>query len=176
MDFDDGRCAGTGLAMGITLYDRTVNLDNVMGDPQIIYSTALLSYFYTTHSQALSLSLKKIACYDRIWNSKTVFCYRIWRDLSSQRSESFAQFIRLHLPQDAVAFIAFICHFPKHMKSYFSLRGCELQRQWLFWLKMYFHFFICLQKILESTTSPRREQSNQFNNLINENFHFWQVK
>lgn len=41
-----GRCAGTGSAMGFTLYDRTVNLDNVMGDPLIIYSTALLSYSY----------------------------------------------------------------------------------------------------------------------------------
>ena len=45
LDFDGGR-SGRGSAMVFTLYDRTVNLDNVMNDPLIIYSTAILRYSY----------------------------------------------------------------------------------------------------------------------------------
>lgn len=102
LDFD-GRCACVGSAVCSTLCDGTVHLDHVKRDALIIYSTVTQLFICAMHSQADSKQKKK----------KLVIKYEIVLLVHSviyhpRDQRAFAQFIRLRLPQDGIAFIAFI--------------------------------------------------------------------
>ena len=123
-------------AAGFTSRNGTVHLGNVPGDPLINHGTALHRFSYAQHTVKLSN-----ACCDKIQNG--VISSR--RDLSSRRDQrAFARFIKAaSFPREAFAFITFICHFPKHMKSYFSRRGLwasaavTVSIEYVFWFFLY---------------------------------------